>query len=97
MVETSVTRDLSSRKLTEMVYQVMRDKKITLKKAASTLGLSESSLSYRFNRDSFSLQEFITLCNLVGVDLLWRDTGYFNAKQPSSVKSHRPELGVVDE
>jgi CRISPR/Cas system CSM-associated protein Csm2 small subunit len=94
-MKSSVVEQLTSRKLIEMVCDVMRNKKLTLKTVAAKLDMADSTLSYRINRDCFNLSEFLALCDVVGIDLMWRERGYDDPKKPSNKPSHRPVLGVV--
>ena len=97
MVESSAMGKIDTRKLMNMISQKMRDRKTTIRTAAFALGIAENTLSHKINNASFSLKEFLAICDFVGIELMWRDTGYFDARQPSSVKSHRIAPGVVDE
>lgn len=94
-IKSSVIEKLTSRKLIEMVCDVMQQKKMTEKTVAARLEMAPSTLSYRINRDCFSLSEFLALCDVVGIDLMCRERGYDDPKKPSNVPSHRPRLEVV--
>ena len=97
MVKAKCTavEQVTSRNLINMVCEVMRNKKMTAKTVAAQLDMTDTTLSYRINRDCFSLSEFLELCDVVGIDLMWRERGYDDPTKPSNVPSHRPVLGVV--
>jgi DNA-binding Xre family transcriptional regulator len=94
MVEASAgSCKLTTRSLIRMIENVMRNKKITNKTVATALGITDSALSYRFRRGRITLDEFLLICEVVGVDLMCRDTGYDHPSKPTPTKSHRPDLG----
>lgn len=91
MVETTVGCRLTSRKLINMADTVMRKKKISAKTVAGKMGITDSTLSYRMRNDRFSLADFLSLCDVLGIELLWRETG-FDDSSKIGTKSHRPDL-----
>lgn len=93
MVESSAMNRLTSQKLMRMVEAVMRNKKLTSKDVAERMGMPLSTFSYRLRNDRFSLADFLKLCDVLGIDLLWRDTGVCDWTSTVGIsKSHRPDL-----
>lgn len=93
MIETSISGRLTSEKLISMAEIVMKKKKMTVKAVAGKMGITDSTLSYRMRNDRFSLDDFLDLCDVLGIELLWRETGFDDSAKPESTKSHRPNLG----
>lgn len=92
MVETSVLDRLTSQKLINMVERVMKKKKMTAKTVAGKMGITDSTFSYRLRNDRFSLDEFLKLCDVLGIELIWRETGYDDMAKPTGIGGYRVNL-----
>ncbi|WP_299270229.1 helix-turn-helix transcriptional regulator [uncultured Psychrosphaera sp.] len=55
--------------ITSTLKQLLRDKKITYKKIAEKLELSEANIKRIFAKDSFTLNRLEQICNIIGIEL----------------------------
>lgn len=61
-------------KLVVEIRRVMLRRNYTIKRMAEEIGIAPTTLCERMNNGNLRLTDTIKICNVLGIDLMWRET-----------------------